>query len=184
MSDDYFEPAYAEPNTEAIDEDKGFEKLYLDGNQQDTEDMLSTFEQLINDSLSLRAKDWIEFSMKVLAHIESYTIPQYGDKGADQITNWTAEECLKAVKKRLDRFGRNSRDNQQELDFMKMAHEVQLAYDKYLESPEETDVCEWELVEPNGLDFISSCKTLISIDVDPKYFQFCVSCGKKIKVKS
>jgi hypothetical protein len=171
MSDEkciYFEQGYAEPNTEAIDEvNKEFD----------------AFTQMINDSLSLRAKDWIEFSMKVLAHIEGYAIPQYGDKGADQITNWTAEECLKAVKKRLDRYGRNSRDNQQELDFMKMAHEVQLAYDKYLEAPEEADVCEWSSV--NGITKMSGCENPWIFHIDTvKQMNFCPSCSKKIKVKS
>jgi hypothetical protein len=73
MSDDYFEPAYAEPNTEAVDEacDAG-EIMY-----PHPVDSLSEFEQLINDSLSLRAKDWIEFSMKVLAHIEGYKTPNF-----------------------------------------------------------------------------------------------------------
>jgi hypothetical protein len=81
--------------------------------------------------MSKRGENWKLFSAKVLDHIENYTIPQYGDEGEDQITDWTAGECLKAVKKRLDRFGRNSRENQQHLDFLKMAHEVSLAAEKY-----------------------------------------------------
>jgi hypothetical protein len=91
--------------------------------------------EAIFKSVSIRAQNWIDFSMKVLQHIENYCIPQYGDAGQDQVTNWTTDDCLKAVKKRLDRFGRNSRINQQELDFLKIAHEVQLAAEKYAEMP-------------------------------------------------
>ena len=79
-----------------------------------------------------RSLDWIKFASKVLAHIEEYAVPQYGDKGKDQITDWTVEECLKAVSKRVARYGRQSREGQQELDFLKMVHEVQIAWDKYI----------------------------------------------------
>jgi NTP pyrophosphatase (non-canonical NTP hydrolase) len=83
--------------------------------------------------LSKRAKDWIKFSDEVLHHIENYTVPQYGDKGEDQITEWSIEECLLAIKKRQARYGKNVRDGQQILDFLKMAHETQIACDKYKE---------------------------------------------------
>ena len=96
-------------------------------------DTFHEFEQAITNALSIRSKEWIEFSIKVLAHIEGYTVPQYGDRPDDQITNWSCADCLKAVNKRLARFGRNSREGQQELDFLKMAHETQIAYDKYIE---------------------------------------------------
>ena len=87
---------------------------------------------LIN-TLSKRGEDWLEFSDKVLHHIENYTVPQYGDKGEDQITEWSIEECLLAVKKRQARYGKNVREGQQVLDFLKMAHEIQIACDKYKE---------------------------------------------------
>lgn len=81
--------------------------------------------------LSQRGKDWIEFSAQVLAHIESYTVPQYGDKGEDEVTNWTVEDCLKAVSKYRSRHGKNSREGQDELDMLKMAHFIQIAFEKY-----------------------------------------------------
>lgn len=83
--------------------------------------------------LSKRAEDWIKFSDEVLHHIENYTVPQYGDKGEDQITEWSIEECLLAIKKRQARYGKNVREGQQVLDFLKMAHEVQIACEKYKE---------------------------------------------------
>jgi len=83
---------------------------------------------------SQRGKDWLKFAAEVLTHIEQYTVPQYGDVGEDQITEWTIEDCLKAVQKRVSRYGRQSREGQQELDFLKMAHEVQIGWAKYKES--------------------------------------------------
>lgn len=87
-----------------------------------------------NKKYSQRGLNWMAFAKEVLNHIENYTIPQYGDSPVDQITEWTPEECLLAVKKRLARYGRNSRPGQQELDFKKMAHEVSIAFEKYVES--------------------------------------------------
>lgn len=104
-------------------------------------DVKSFFEGLdgeLSAIISKRGLCWIDFSFKVLIHIEEYTIPQYGDKGDDQITEWSAEDCLKAVKKRIARHGRNSREGQQMMDFLKMAHEVQIASEKYEEG--ETEV--------------------------------------------
>ena len=83
--------------------------------------------------MSQRGQDWIKFSEEVLAHIENYTVPQYSDKGEDQIADWSVEECLKAVSKRIARYGRNSREGQQFLDFLKMAHETEIAYTKLKE---------------------------------------------------
>lgn len=80
---------------------------------------------------SKRAEEWIRFSNEVLAHIENYTVPQYGDYPNDQVTEWTIPECFKAVTKRVARYGRNSREGQQNLDFKKMAHEVCIAWAKY-----------------------------------------------------
>ena len=82
--------------------------------------------------MSLRGDDWLEFSRHVKKHIEAYTVPQYGDKGMDICTNYTAEECLTQAKKYIERFGRNSREGQQELDFLKMAHFIQMAYEKHM----------------------------------------------------
>jgi|PlaIllAssembly_1097288.scaffolds.fasta_scaffold03549_8 hypothetical protein len=81
--------------------------------------------------LSKRGADWMRFALTVMDHVESYTVPQYGDKGEDLVTEQTCEECVNQVKKYLSRFGRNSREGQQELDFLKAAHYIQMAYEKY-----------------------------------------------------
>lgn len=86
--------------------------------------------------LSERGKDYLDFALEVLDHIENYTVPQYGDKGQDQVTNWTADECAKAVKKYLDRRGRNRREGQEHLDMLKSAHYVQLTDLKDVEQRE------------------------------------------------
>lgn len=83
--------------------------------------------------ITLRGGDWLEFSRKVFDHVEEYTVPQYGDRGEDAISKWTAKDCIKQVEKYLSRFGRNSREGQQERDFLKAAHYIQMAYDKYIE---------------------------------------------------
>ena len=46
-----------------------------------------------------RGAEWKEFSEQVLTHIDTYTVPQYGDKGEDQIDEWSIESCLLAIKK-------------------------------------------------------------------------------------
>ena len=88
----------------------------------------------VPDITSERAKQFQSFAHSVVAHIEQYTVPQYRDAPNDQISEWTIEECLKAVSKRLARYGRQSREGQQELDFKKMAHEIQIAATKFQEA--------------------------------------------------
>ena len=75
-----------------------------------------------------RGKEWDEFQDEVLKHIEEYTVPQYGDKGSDIASEYTAEYCLSQVKKYQARFGSNSRKGQEKLDLLKMAHYIQMAY--------------------------------------------------------
>jgi len=80
--------------------------------------------------LSNRGKQWIIFSKRVLEHIETYTVPQYGDEPHDQIELWSPQECVRSIGKRCARHGRNSREGQELLDLVKIAHESCLAFDK------------------------------------------------------
>ncbi|MCK5614334.1 hypothetical protein KAR91_71370 [Candidatus Pacearchaeota archaeon] len=80
---------------------------------------------------SKRGFNFLMFAFEVLDHIEEYTIPQYGDEGEDRVSDWTVEDCLKAVKKYIARYGRNTRKGQQMLDFKKMLHFVQLAAENH-----------------------------------------------------
>jgi len=77
--------------------------------------------------LSLRGDDWQAFANEVTEHIENYTVPQYGDKGEDMASDYTAQDCINQVKKYMARHGRNSRPGQDRLDLLKSAHYLQLA---------------------------------------------------------
>lgn len=80
--------------------------------------------------LSKRGSEWREFSAMVLHHVENYTVAQYGDAGDDQVTNYTAEDCVKAIGKYASRFGTNQREGQDTLDLLKIAHYACLALSK------------------------------------------------------
>lgn len=80
--------------------------------------------------MSIRGNDWIAFQTKVWEHIENYTVPQYGDKGEDEADDFTAEDCVKQIKKYVARHSKNSRPGQDKLDLLKIAHYAQLAHSK------------------------------------------------------
>lgn len=80
--------------------------------------------------MSERAKDWDHFSDVVRTHIDCYTVPQYGDKGEDILTDVTPQYCADQIKKYASRHGRNSRPGQDRLDLLKIAHYAQVAYEK------------------------------------------------------
>lgn len=77
---------------------------------------------------TLRGHDWDVFSCAVLEHVENYSVKQYGDRGADIATEYTPEQCLQQVKKYLARRGKNQRPGQDQLDLLKAAHYLQLAW--------------------------------------------------------
>lgn len=77
--------------------------------------------------MSERGKDWMAFAGKVNDHIETYTVPQYGDKGEDQASEYGSAEHILQAKRYLARFGKNSRPGQEVLDLMKTAHYIQMA---------------------------------------------------------
>lgn len=86
---------------------------------------------------SERGLDWLDFSDKVLFHIEDYTVPQYGDKGDDQVSKeFSPKDCITNIKRYCNRFGRNSRPDQEKLDLLKIAHWAQMCYD-LMENKEE-----------------------------------------------
>ena len=70
-------------------------------------------------------------------HIENYVIPQYGDKYEDPMSNWTVEQIAGQAEKYLKRIGKNSRDGQDKLDMLKLAHCSQMIYDKIKEAKNE-----------------------------------------------
>lgn len=89
--------------------------------------------------ISQRGRDWGNFQTKVLKHIEEYTTKQYGDKGEDQATSWSVEMLLEQAKKYLNRYGKNQRPGQEELDLIKACHYIQMAYTKLEEQSNASD---------------------------------------------
>jgi len=77
--------------------------------------------------LSDRGNDWVDFHYGVLHRIENYCVPQYGDKGNDHVSSYSAAECVRQAEKYLKRFGRNSRPGEEVLDMLKAAHFIQMA---------------------------------------------------------
>ena len=77
--------------------------------------------------VSARGLEWLSFSDSVMEHVEKYTVPQYGDKGEDNVSEWSAEGCFKQVEKYLKRRKTNQRSGQKRLDILKMAHYLCLA---------------------------------------------------------
>lgn len=84
----------------------------------------------VRENLSNRANEWLKFSDIIVSHIESYTVPQYGDTPGDQAEGWTAEDCFKSIERYLNRRNSQSRLGQDLLDIKKMAHYLCLAYFK------------------------------------------------------
>jgi NTP pyrophosphatase (non-canonical NTP hydrolase) len=80
---------------------------------------------------SIRGMNAYKFFREVIDHIDNYVVPQYGDSPDDPAEEWSSEECMKQLDKYIKRFKKNSREGQQELDFLKMAHYIQLAAEKY-----------------------------------------------------
>jgi len=83
---------------------------------------------------SVRAQEWMDFASDVFDHIETYAIPQYGDKGQDQCSEFTPKDFITQMKKYLNRFGRNSRPGQDLLDCKKIAHYAQMLHDRLSDS--------------------------------------------------
>lgn len=88
--------------------------------------------------MSKRGDDWKAFAEQVLDHIENYTVPQYGDKGEDQASEWSVEMLIEQTKKYANRYGKNQRAGQEMLDFMKGAHYLQMAMTKFEEDKDAT----------------------------------------------
>lgn len=88
---------------------------------------------------SRRGTEWLNFSGRVLNHIETYTVPQYGDEPNDQVSRWSAEDCVRQIERYAARHGRSARPGQEALDLLKIAHYAGLAYAKLLAGQQEED---------------------------------------------
>lgn len=86
--------------------------------------------------MSKRGDEWTEFALDVLDHVESYTVPQYGDKPSDLMTTLTAEQVEGHLMSYLARLGTSSRTDPREslLDCLKIAHVACLLHSKRKEA--------------------------------------------------
>ena len=80
--------------------------------------------------VSKRALEWTIFENIVKRHINEYTLPQYGDKGDDQCSEFTEADFITQIKKYANRMGRNSREGQDQLDLLKIAHYCAMLWTK------------------------------------------------------
>lgn len=99
------------------------------------------------EETSERGKEWLSFSEKVTNHVEKYTVPQYGDKPNDPINDWEVKDCIRDIKKRLERHGKNQREGQDSLDFIKIAHVSGVAYMKLTENNKNNKNNKWEKIK-------------------------------------
>lgn len=80
---------------------------------------------------SQREIEFYLFSRIVQAHIDRYTIPQYGDKPKDEVESWSPEHCVLAIQKYTRRFENGQRGRLETLrDLVKVAHFACLAFYK------------------------------------------------------
>jgi hypothetical protein len=81
--------------------------------------------------MSIRGNNWVEFATHVHAHVDLYTVPQFGDFPDDNIEKMSAEDCIKQIRKYVERFGKNQRGHEDQLmDMMKIAHFANFAWEK------------------------------------------------------
>lgn len=91
---------------------------------------IANYKATDNDNISEKSISWLDFCSEVVDHIEDYVVPQYGDKHEDECAEYSVEDCIKQIKKYATRNGRNSRQAQDQLDLIKIAHYAQMAWDK------------------------------------------------------
>lgn len=82
---------------------------------------------------SLHLRLWWGFAGAVENHIENYVIPQYGDADSDMAQDYDATACIEQAKKYIGRFGKNMRPGQEELDLLKAADYLMMAWHKMRE---------------------------------------------------
>jgi hypothetical protein len=79
---------------------------------------------------SKHAQMWWQFGSAVENHIENYVIPQYGDVDSDKAHEYDPKDCIKQAEKYLARHGKNVREGQEELDLLKAADYIMMAWHK------------------------------------------------------
>ena len=98
---------------------------------------------------SNRANEWTEFAIITKAHIENYTVPQYGDSPNDQVEEWSITTCAENIKRYANRIGSSRRGKLETLrDMVKIAHYACLILGKLQPTLEEINA----IVEGRSLE--------------------------------
>ena len=85
------------------------------------------------NGLSKKSSDFVEFSDKVVSHIEEYVVPQYGDQPDEHIQNMSIEEIKGKISSYVARIGKIQKTRGYEdafRDCLKIAHFAQYVYSK------------------------------------------------------
>jgi hypothetical protein len=73
--------------------------------------------------ISRRGVEWDEFAKLVYEHIESYTVPQYGDAPDDQASRFTEHDIAVNMQRYVNRLESNQRGPEEaQRDLLKIAH--------------------------------------------------------------
>ena len=113
----------------------------------------AAYKHMLGHDISLRKYMWDCFAAIVAMHIEEYTVPQYGDYPTDNLTSFSADDCLTNIGRYAARLKTNSRGEEETLsDLLKIAHYAGSAFLKMkgyeeLFKPEETTEVEPEANE-------------------------------------
>ena len=99
---------------------------------EDIDDTCPAFSYDEDAEMFNRTKEWRAFAALVEKHVDEYTVPQYGDAPDDQIEAWECAAVVLSIGKRASRHGKNSREKQDALDLLKIAHEACVAYFKLI----------------------------------------------------
>jgi len=95
--------------------------------------------------IDTREEEWNEFEKIVSSHIVNYANLQYGEKGEDQLTDWTVEQILRQQQKYVTRnLGQNNRRGriEQLRDALKKAHYTCVEFWKLEPTEEEIEQLE------------------------------------------
>lgn len=73
--------------------------------------------------MSGRLAEWLNFAFQVGAHVESYTVPQYGDLPDDPLSSFSEDDIITQLKRYINRASTNARGfEESQRDMLKVAH--------------------------------------------------------------
>ena len=85
------------------------------------------------DVMSKREWEMLQFGGLMCEHVGEYTVPQYGDLGEDNVTNWSSRDCEVQIEKYVKRLRSNQRGFEDaQRDLLKIAHYAGIVYNKRL----------------------------------------------------